>query len=550
MLEPFINDPLKTLTSLEGKDFFSDAYLHLRRRFLSDKTSRISNSKSENIRRRALPAFTEKDLQNIWAEQKLERRNLKLLDGRRLSVSDPGAKQSDGKVHFTNAILQMDGQTVHGDIVVHLRQSDWSKENLHKNSSCDNVVLHATLFAPGKGRQSLNAKGKSVAQLELRHHLSGLSPQLLEDSSSEELEILGSIPMGDCGKTLGFPSAFKMEKLDIIEILLRIAGDARLLMKAGQLLSESGSETEQWNRLFYERVLESLGYSENKSAMRRLSALVRLEFIKTALQNVASDQKKLLLESIFLQASGFLPETFNRLDAPAQIYWQNLFEIGKKYPLRALEKNIWKRGKTRPQNFPERRICGIASMLAQSSEKGLFFDALEQLRHQYKIWQSIKDDPKKVSKQFSTWTQNMFFQEGSGYFAKHATLGGKPFKNSCALIGQERSILIWINAFMPLALAWFRSQKESEESIALEKFLHRVWKTVPVQGYNRVSKTMLARLMGRRSQQFKIHSEQMQQGLIQIFQDFCDISPDACRGCPFPKIVLLPVHEMVRRNVE
>lgn len=144
--------------------------------------------------------------------------------------------------------------------------------------------------------------------------------------------------------------------------LLR-AGLVRFHQKARaftQELSQSGPE-----EVLYQGVMETLGYSGNREAMRSLAMGLPLALLRRALLPVPSEQRRTALEALLVGAAGLLPQSPD-LDATA------LAGIWRASGLEAVvPQAAWSLAGLRPSNHPRRRLLGMAGLLHRFWETGL-----------------------------------------------------------------------------------------------------------------------------------------------------------------------------------
>ncbi len=95
-----------------------------------------------------------------------------------------------------------------------------------------------------------------------------------------------------------------------------------------------------------------------------------------------------------------------------------------------------------------------------------------------------------------------------------------------------------INIIIPVLLAYARKR----EDLVLEEWLFKAYKLHPKLSHNNVTKFMSCRVFGRDTQKKNIVSNaRRQQGLIQIFKDFCESDDIACKRCA----LLLSINSML-----
>src|SRR5690606_8676215 len=85
----------------------------------------------------------ERLLQSIWQHQRLQREQLKTLDGRTVRVLHPGFANLEGGPDFRNALVQVGEDAPRsGDVEVDLRGSGWRGHGHDRNPAFQNVILH------------------------------------------------------------------------------------------------------------------------------------------------------------------------------------------------------------------------------------------------------------------------------------------------------------------------------------------------------------------------------------------------------------------------
>ena len=64
------------------------------------------------------------------------------VDGRQITVIDPGKLNSDAGPDFFNAKIRIGDSTWAGDVEIHVRASDWMRHGHHLDHAYDSVILH------------------------------------------------------------------------------------------------------------------------------------------------------------------------------------------------------------------------------------------------------------------------------------------------------------------------------------------------------------------------------------------------------------------------
>ncbi len=266
--------------------------------------------------RNRLPQVPEALLARLWQSRAARAGAVTARDGRRLHVLYPGRPSAAAGPDFRDAVLEDEaGGLVKGDVEVHVRASDWYAHGHHRDPRYDNVAIHAVLHPDGaEARASAGGAPLVVALGPLAYVAPGGVTR--QPSPWERLA------------PLGFPEPHSPEEAGV---LLDRAGDARLRQKADAFLASAGPDGAE--QAAYERLMEALGYSQNRAAFLDLARRVPYSQAGRAAQ--AGEQAVL----------GLL------LQGAAGVRWQTF--------------------RVRPANHPRRRMEGAAALLARSAPGGL-----------------------------------------------------------------------------------------------------------------------------------------------------------------------------------
>src|SRR6266542_3852715 len=173
-----------------------------------------------------------------------------------------------------------------------------------------------------------------------------------------------------------------------------------------------------------------------------------------------------------------------------------------------LPSNTWRLTSTRPLNHPQRRLAALA-ILARD-------------------WSRLQ----RASGKSSVTVANDFFEALEHPFWNfHYTLTSEASPKKMALIGDSRVADILANVLFPFWLA-----HDLEASTPPGTRLWAEYTKLPAQLSNRRLETAATRLFGNdpRRQQF-LKTVAHQQGLLQIYEDFCMQDNSDCAQCPFPE---------------
>ena len=447
-------------------------------------------------------APSELEVQALWFERLFES-PLATDDGRMVEVIQPGFWNHGGGPDFSQAAVRFSREgkpeenVTCGSVEVHLRASDWNAHGHHENDAYNHVILHVIFESEAKkgakGEKVFfpaTASFRRVPQVVLSRHLVAPWAELQPLCASVlHYPLPGAVP-GRCSPVL---ASLPPERIGAI---LRAAGIFRLQQKAQRWYWRqrlAGSE-----QALYEALAEALGFHANQVPMR----LVAQRLPWTKLRGMGPGAR---LGHLFGLA-GFLPEeSVARLRAEPRAWLRELWEIwwkaraGLDYAL--LPRSQWRLAGLRPLNRPERRLAALAQIVPLVPELLGCLKARDADRFAARLL-AIRDP----------------FWEG------HATLTGSPLRTPCRLVGEERARDILLNVFWPMVAR--------EDPEAAERGLAKL-----VPAPNGAARIASQRLLTSALSPKQKRDALVQQGLLQIFRDYCQTDCSECRDCTFPELV-------------
>ena len=124
----------------------------------------------------------------------------------------------------------------------------------------------------------------------------------------------------------------------------------------------------------------------------------------------------------------------------------------------------------------------------------------------------------------------LFEETPAGYWGRRTRFGPAVLTRPNRLIGAARANEIIVNAVIPLLLAL--SQKNNTPR--MEQRLHNIYTSLRPLADNAVTKYMKSRVFSDAEQARRtVTSARRQQGLLQIFHDFCEKTSTTCESCGF-----------------
>lgn len=446
----------------------------------------------------------ERLLQTIWQHQRLQRDQLRTLDGQAVRVLHPGFHNLEGGPDFRQALIQFgDGPALQGDIEVDLRSSGWRAHGHDRNPSFRNVVLHVIW-------ECERPLAGTPPALCVREVLDAPLGELSEWLGGETAEAFPEELRGSCCAPLR-----QLSSKQLVE-LLQQAAFVRLRTKAA--LFQARARQAGWEQSLWEGLFRALGYKHNVWPMQRLGEL-RSRWL-------AGCTRAQPLQARLLGLSGLLPAELTRTQPGTDQYlrgvWDQWWRERDAFSDIVLPRGIWRLHGLRPANHPQRRLAlaagwSGASCLAAKLEE---WCAKELSSHQ--MCSSLLEALQVGPDDFWSW---------------HWTLRSARLKKQQPLLGSTRAADFAMNVVIPWL--WIRAV-EGENQEVQHRLEQRYFKW-PAAEDNSVLRLARERLLGNQDRR-ALPGAAAQQGLIQIVRDFCDHSDSVCDKCKLPELA----HEYVR----
>lgn len=474
----------------------------------SERYGHMRSQRASVVREKSPELINEHLVQCIWYDRLFRQKGLCTEDGRALKIVSPGWWNHGEGPDFKGAQIEFNGRLRTGDVEIHLSPNGWKQHGHDLDQRYDEVMLHVVLDKPDSAREARTSEGRSLPLLSLETYLETeileLAEELKRDSFPRQVE-------GTFGRCSSVVEAGGHETM---RDFVHLAGEWRMLFKAREI-------RERMDRLggdqaVYEMFLYACGFSHFKEHFKAIARQLPYERVRQLGKDNA-----LLLEAAMLHISGLFPEELPEgTQAIPHIARLRSFRNSHLEGLRPMPLT-WKRVAVRPVNYPERRMAGAARFLAKTSGTGLM-DTLND------IWKSDLT-PLKRRKAFED-----LFPSPMGFWSKHCTWAGKEMARPTAPIGPGRIRSIIGNVFIPMGLAVARNTRDR----AFEERVLEFFATLPKEPDNRTQKIMLPRIYGNSPP--KKMDFRTQQGLIQMYQDWCEPNP-SCKNCRVMQLLKKPL---------
>jgi hypothetical protein len=281
--------------------------------------------------------------------------------------------------------------------------------------------------------------------------------------------------------------------------VLNAAAQFRLQQKAARIRSKI--DIHGRDETLFQEIAAALGYKENKLAFTLIAQRLPLKLLH---------EKRDDAESMLFGLAGFLEAPdLGVFKGSTRKYVRTLWD--RWWPHRnamqriILPAKVWRISSTRPVNHPQRRLAALA-MLARE-------------------WLGVRRMlGKAIGGGTPATTAREFFRDlDHPFWNSHYTLASDPSPKKLALIGESRVTDILANMLFPF---WLAEDAEVWSAYAL----------LPARLSNRRLETTATRLFGDDPRRAKfLKTVASQQGLLQIYEDFCMQDNSDCAHCPFPE---------------
>jgi len=431
--------------------------------------------------------WSERHLQCLWFDDQHRPADLILSSGEKLTVLSPGRWNLEAGPDFLDAKLRIDpgARIIQGDIEVHIYPSDWDNHGHSGNHCYDDVVLHVCWFNTPPAR----TLPETIPQLSLSKYVHCRPWFTLDDLD------IKAYPHNTLPRTPRPCQQLLLNNPDYTGRLLQSAGYHRIQNRTLAIARrlEDSADREQ---VFYEEVMTSLGYKQNKAQFRALAAAVPVH-------SLAGSREENL--AVLLGCAGLLPDPESVDNEESSRFIRNLWDTWWKSGIESTNRIEWTLHGLRPHNHPVRRIAAAAALFSVKAELLQQIDSLEGITG--KEW--IRQIPAIIRK-LTEWT----------FWNSHLLFSSTPDADKhYALLGDRRISAILTNAIIPFYAA--------EKGIPSDAFEY-----LPPEDISSPMKTAAWHLLGRdHNPALYSGNNILQQGLLQIYLDFCLSARCGCEGC-------------------
>jgi Protein of unknown function (DUF2851) len=472
----------------------------------------------------------EKLLRCLWFEQYFDTARLTTVDGRAIRLHSPGYWNTGSGPDFRNGEIAFgDGPTIRGDVELHIKASGWRQHGHASDPAYANVILHVILENDRPAATIRHDVGE-IPQLVLGMHLSADLSEIIGSLNPDTAADIGAGREGPCcrsARVMGRDGLWVGRFLDM-------AGDERMLRKADRMGDRIRIGTA--DDVLYAGLMDCMGFSANRGGFGQLAQAAPLRDLRRWVPvDAPLEERRVATQAILFGVSGFLDrikedaleDDVTRERATALRATWEAVKSGWPHPI--MEKSAWVLHRTRPTNHPVRRIPAVAAFLAAHLHSGLC----------RALMMTVEGIPAGGSES-ALCRQTLdclcaLFEESpdapeESYWTRRTGFGSPTLTRPNRLIGPTRATEIVVNTVVPLLLAL----SESMERPSVERRLHNLYTALRPLADNAVTKYMKSRVFTDPEQgKLVVKTVRRQQGLLQLFHDFCETTDRTCTSCGF-----------------
>lgn len=423
--------------------------------------------------RESLPPGNELAWQARWFSGACGR-EFTTTSGEKVLILDFGEWNREAGPDFVRATVRINGREHQGSIEVDLDPSGWEQHGHATNPAYANVVLHVVVGKSLRRHFSRNLHHQEIPQICLHDHAAAAS----------EWNTSANARPGRCTAPL------RVMDPDRLTSLLEVAARRRLAHKGSVLQKMISSRGE--DAALYEAIAVTLGYKNNKLPFQLLA-----QRVPCRLAAKPGGEARLFGLAGFLERPG---PPAGPAKGEITSLWSAWWKQRASCERAILARGAWQLSGVRPANHPLRRLGALAAIASR--------------------WCAVRHAVKSADWESFAATLTSLHHE---FWSYHTTWQSPRRKSPLALLGADRIREIYANVVLPLAIA--RGSTSTD------------WLELPSGPPNTTIRIVTARLFSDSPPRYLPRRLYVQQGLLQIYSDFCLRDHHECAQCGFPALV-------------
>jgi len=409
--------------------------------------------------------------------------------GDKIDIVQFGTWNREAGPDFRDAAIRVNNtQLLHGCIEIDLADRNWETHGHAINPAFDETVLHVFM-------------DQSAREFFTRTRLNRNVPQVRIDPATLPEAFRADVALARPGRCQGPLNNLPEER---VRSVLDSAAQFRLQRKAASIHARIDHHGR--DETLFQEVAAALGYKENKLPFTLIAQRVSLKYLR---ENLEDAEAKLFGIAGFLETPDLA--LFKRLTRDyVRELWGRWWLHRDEMQRLIVPAKLWKISGTRPVNHPQRRLAAL-SILARE-------------------WLAFR---RSLGKKSVAAVHDFFGALAHSFWRSHYTLTAEPSPKPMALVGESRVADILANVIFPF---WHAEDFRRSEFVMRRVDLWSEYAKLPARLSNRSLETGATRLFGQdpRRQRF-LKTLAHQQGLLQIYEDFCLRDNSDCAQCPFPE---------------
>jgi hypothetical protein len=400
--------------------------------------------------------------------------------GEKVMIVQFGTWNRESGPDFRDAVVAVgQGEPIKGSVEIELLDRSWETHGHSVNPAFEDTVLHVFVEKSGREFFTRTVTNRNVTQIQI-------NPAALPQAFT------ASVPLARPGRC---SAPLKNLPEERVQSILHGASEFRLRKKAA--LIRNKIDCHGRDEALYQEIAAALGYKENKLAFSVLAQRLPLGSLR--------EKDPVEAEALLFGLAGILDSPdLGAYKASVRTYLRELWD--RWWPHReAMQRMIlppktWRLTGTRPANHPQRRLAALALVTTQ--------------------WPGFLRAANKCA---VSGVRRFFAEVTHPFWDTHYTIVAEPMKKAIALIGESRISEVLANVMFPF---WS----------CLGTDVWPEYSKLTATLSNRRLETGATRLFGEdpRRDDF-LRTVANQQGLLQIYEDFCLQDDSDCARCPFPE---------------
>ena len=404
------------------------------------------------------------------------------LAGDKIDIVQFGTWNREAGPDFRDAAIRINGSDpIRGCIELDVSDRSWETHGHATNPAFEETVLHVFIERSNREFFTRTRSNRNVSQV-------CIDPTVLPDAFS------ANVPLARPGRCQAPLKDLPEER---VRSVLDAAAQFRLQQKCARIRNKIDNHGR--DEALFQELAAALGYKENKLPFTLIAQRLPLNLLREK-----PDESEALLFGVagFLEAPdlGVFKGATRKY---VRMLWDRWWPHRDAMQRMILPSKVWRLSGTRPLNHPQRRLAGLA-MIGRD-------------------WAGLRRMLGKAGGTPAATAAEFFSGNDHPFWNFHYTLTSGAASKKMALIGESRIAEILANVLFPF---WLADDLEIWPAYA----------QLPARLSNRRLETAATRLFGNdsRRKQF-LETVAHQQGLLQIYEDFCMQDNSDCAQCPFPE---------------